>query len=88
MERSRKGFEMLHQIPNYSEKRVGPGEMGTAVSLESQEAERALNEMKKWFMNVVARGTKGELEHLYSAIWRIGKTEEVARTSRINKSKD
>lgn len=46
---------MDHIIPDYDKKRNGPGENGAAVRLNRREAIRGKADMKKWFMNVVAR---------------------------------
>lgn len=46
---------MLHKIPDYSKPRKGPGEMGSGVYLEGKEAVLAQDQMKFWFMNVIAR---------------------------------
>uniref|UniRef100_A0A1I8EN77 Polypeptide N-acetylgalactosaminyltransferase n=1 Tax=Wuchereria bancrofti TaxID=6293 RepID=A0A1I8EN77_WUCBA len=45
---------MLHQIPDYSKKRIGPGEGGTGVYLTGKQKVQGEADMKKWFMNVVA----------------------------------
>ncbi|VDM42900.1 unnamed protein product [Toxocara canis] len=45
---------MMHKIPNYSLPRLGPGEKGEAVMLTREEAAVGEEQMKTWFMNVVA----------------------------------
>ncbi|VDM51349.1 unnamed protein product [Toxocara canis] len=47
--------KMKHEIPDYSKQRSGPGENGAAVYLSGKEKEQGDADMKKWFMNVVAR---------------------------------
>lgn len=44
-----------HQIPDYSQKRDGPGENGQGVLLKGIEHSEGESSMKQWFMNVVAR---------------------------------
>lgn len=43
-----------HVIPDYSKSRSGPGENGAAVLLKGEEEKRGKDQMKVWFMNVVA----------------------------------
>uniref|UniRef100_A0A915Q2T0 Polypeptide N-acetylgalactosaminyltransferase n=1 Tax=Setaria digitata TaxID=48799 RepID=A0A915Q2T0_9BILA len=45
---------MQHKIPNYSKRRIGPGEGGTGVYLTGKQKVRGEADMKKWFMNLVA----------------------------------
>lgn len=45
---------MLHQVPDYSKKRIGPGEDGTGVYLTGKQKVQGEADMKKWFMNLVA----------------------------------
>lgn len=47
--------KMRHKRPDYSKQRSGPGENGAAVHLSGKEKEKGEADMKKWFMNVVAR---------------------------------
>uniref|UniRef100_A0A8R1ESH0 Hexosyltransferase n=1 Tax=Caenorhabditis japonica TaxID=281687 RepID=A0A8R1ESH0_CAEJA len=44
----------LHQIPDYTKPREGPGENGVPVILAKEETELGNADMKKWFMNVHA----------------------------------
>lgn len=46
---------MDHVRPDYSKQREGPGENGNGVFLEGEEKVKGEEDMKKWFMNVVAR---------------------------------
>uniref|UniRef100_A0A914ZUK7 Polypeptide N-acetylgalactosaminyltransferase n=1 Tax=Parascaris univalens TaxID=6257 RepID=A0A914ZUK7_PARUN len=46
--------KMVHVIPNYLLPREGPGEKGEAVDLSPREAALGRDQMKTWFMNVVA----------------------------------
>ena len=46
----------IHTIPDFSVKIEGPGENGQGVSLEGPDEKREAEvQMKKWFMNVLAR---------------------------------
>ncbi|VDD93151.1 unnamed protein product [Enterobius vermicularis] len=45
---------MDHVRPDYSKQREGPGENGNGVFLEGEEKVKGEEDMKKWFMNVVA----------------------------------
>ncbi|EFO18497.1 glycosyl transferase [Loa loa] len=45
---------MLHEVPDYSKKRTGPGEDGSGVYLTGKQKVRGEADMKKWFMNLVA----------------------------------
>lgn len=47
--------KMIHMIPNYSFPRDGPGEEGKSVDLSPREAALGREQMKLWFMNVIAR---------------------------------
>jgi hypothetical protein len=47
--------KFTHIIPNWQEKRTGPGEDGKSVRLDGAEGEEAERLQKKWFMNVLAR---------------------------------
>ncbi|KAI1728985.1 glycosyl transferase family 2 domain-containing protein [Ditylenchus destructor] len=44
----------IHIPPDPSAKRDGPGEMGAGITLIGEEEKRGNEDMKKWFMNVVA----------------------------------
>lgn len=44
----------LHVVPDYNQKRTGPGEGGAAVHLTGSEEKRAQELMKKWFFNIIA----------------------------------
>lgn len=46
---------MLHEVPDYSKKRIGPGEDGSGVYLTGKQKVQGEADMKKWFMNLVAR---------------------------------
>ncbi|KAK0417332.1 hypothetical protein QR680_012948 [Steinernema hermaphroditum] len=43
-----------HVVPDFSQKRYGPGEEGRSVILTGSEKEEGDQDMKKWFMNVKA----------------------------------
>ncbi|VDK86579.1 unnamed protein product, partial [Onchocerca ochengi] len=45
---------MLHEVPDYSKKRTGPGEDGSGVYLTEKQKIQGKADMKKWFMNLVA----------------------------------
>ncbi|KAM3722910.1 putative N-acetylgalactosaminyltransferase [Dirofilaria immitis] len=45
---------MLHEVPDYSKKRIGPGEDGSGVYLTGKQKVQGKADMKKWFMNLAA----------------------------------
>lgn len=46
---------MLHEVPDYSKKRIGLGEDGSGVYLTGKQKVQGEADMKKWFMNLVVR---------------------------------
>ncbi|OZC08470.1 glycosyltransferase, group 2 family protein, partial [Onchocerca flexuosa] len=52
--RKRERNVMVHEVPDYSKKRTGPGEDGSGVYLTGKQKIQGKADMKKWFMNLVA----------------------------------